>query len=410
MMCARVSVIIPVFNTRAYLSHCLESIAAQSLAEFEAIIVDDGSTDDSPALAEAFCRSDGRFRLLRHGVNRGLAAARNTGVRAARAAYVAQVDSDDTIAPGMLAALHGAAIEGDLDVVACGYREVDEDGRVLRSVVPEPRSIVFDGPPRDIFAITDPSVADKLWRRAIFTDNDLWFAEGRRYEDLGWTYRALLHCRRIRILDLAPYDYRLRRGSQTHSFGWNLLIEHVAAFELLHQAMTEAGLVAENAASFRARVRASLAYHARKVCDLSAPSPERLRYLRGILAISRIHGQQDDAAFTAADTDRIIAAIDREPPEPGDDTIAAQRERIRQLEAEAEALQALARMHEGETAVARSVALDLASTMRGPIFLLRPLATLCDMLGKATRHEGLRERARRMRAARRGLAGLGQRA
>ncbi|HWT10059.1 MAG TPA: glycosyltransferase [Roseomonas sp.] len=393
-----VSIVVAIFNATDYLARCLGSIASQSFADFEAILVDDGSTDGSAQAAEAFCRQDPRFRLLRHPANRGSAAARNTGLRAARGVYVAQVDSDDAITPDMLATLYDAAREGDFDMVACGYRELDPDGTVRRSVVPEPRTIRFDGPPRDIFALTDPSTCDKLWRRSAFAEPGIWFAEGRRYDDLGWTYRVLMQCRRIRILDRALYDYTLRPGSETHSFSWNSLIEHVAAFELLHRAMTDAGIVEHNIASFRARVRATFGYHATKVCALAPPSEERMRYLLGVLAISEAYTRDDAGAFGPDDTDAIITAIEDAGASGRDPTIVAQRERIRALMAEIKALK-------GEAATLRALANDLARTLRGPIFLLRPLAALCTGLARLGL-AGFEPNAARLRGLRARLAGL----
>lgn len=401
-----VSVIVPVFNTRDLLPRCLASIAAQTFRDFEAIVVDDGSTDGSAEVAEAFCRQDPRFRLLRHGANRGLAAARNTGLRAARGEWMASVDSDDAALPDMLATVHAAATEGDFDVVAGGLREVDMAGAVLRTVLPPARTVVFDGPPRDLFALTDPGMPTKLWRRRIPVDHGIWFVEGRRYEDLGWTYRVLMHCRRIRILDHALFDYTIRTGSQTHSFGWDALVEHIAAFEVLHGAMTEAGLVEHNLASFHARVRASLAYHAWNVCALLPPSEDRLRYLRGILAISQAYGQEDPGAFRPDDVTPIIGAIERGGTEGHDLTIAALRERIRILTAETEALKAEAQMRQGEAATLRALANDIAATLRGPIFLLRPLAALCAALARLGPAAGLKERAARLRGLRARLADL----
>lgn len=401
-----VSVIVPVFNTRDYLARCLASIADQTFRDFEAIVVDDGSTDGSAEAAEAFCRQDPRFRLLRHGTNQGLAAVRNTGLRAARGAWMASVDSDDAALPDMLATLHEVATEGDFDVVACGYREVDVAGAVLRTVRPQARTVVFDGPPRDLFAVTEPGVATKLWRRRIPVEHAIWFAEGRRYEDLGWTYRVLMHCRRIRILDSALFDYTIRTGSETRSFGWDALIDHIAAFELLHQAMTEAGLTEHNLASFQARVRASLAFHAWNVCALSPPSEARLRYLRGVLAISQAYGQEDPGAFRPDDVTPIIGAIERGGAEGHDLTIAALRGRIRALTAETEALKGEARLRQGEAAMLRALANDLAATLRGPIFLLRPLAAVCAALARLGPAAGLKERSARLRGLRARLADI----
>jgi glycosyltransferase involved in cell wall biosynthesis len=96
-----VTIVVPAYNNIEYLAECLDSIVAQTMTEWEAIVVDDGSTrGDAAAVVRA--TADARVRLIRHDCNRGLAAARNTGIRAGRCEYVLPVDSDDRLAPTYL--------------------------------------------------------------------------------------------------------------------------------------------------------------------------------------------------------------------------------------------------------------------------------------------------------------------
>lgn len=107
-----VSVVIPVFNRAHTLRRAIESVLIQEMDAWELVVVDDGSTDQSTAIPLSY--GDPRIRLLRHEANRGAAAARNTGVQAARGRYVAFLDSDDEWLPGKLAAQF-AAMEGRVD-------------------------------------------------------------------------------------------------------------------------------------------------------------------------------------------------------------------------------------------------------------------------------------------------------
>ena len=95
-----VSVVIPVFNRAHTLRRAIDSVRMQDVAAWELIVVDDGSTDPSVSLVQSY--GDPRIRLLRHETNRGAAAARNTGVQAARGRYIAFLDSDDEWLPGKL--------------------------------------------------------------------------------------------------------------------------------------------------------------------------------------------------------------------------------------------------------------------------------------------------------------------
>src|SRR5690348_15078750 len=97
----RVSVIVPVFNRAATIGRAVASVVVQTMADWELIVVDDGSADDPAGALAAL--SDARLRLLRHERNRGAAAARNTGIAAARAPLIAFLDSDDEWLPEKLA-------------------------------------------------------------------------------------------------------------------------------------------------------------------------------------------------------------------------------------------------------------------------------------------------------------------
>lgn len=91
------SIIIPVYNVEQYLDKCLKSISKQTFLDFECIIVDDGSPDNSNAIIDKYVNKDQRFKVI-HQKNMGLSAARNTGLDAAKGDYIAFVDSDDYIA------------------------------------------------------------------------------------------------------------------------------------------------------------------------------------------------------------------------------------------------------------------------------------------------------------------------
>lgn len=412
-----VSVVIPVHNVERLVPACLRSVMAQTLRDIEIICVDDASTDGSLAVLQAFARQDARIRILTHTINQGVGGARNTGVRAARGDYIASVDSDDTIDPEMLATLHATAVEGNFDVVCCGARVVDETGRVLETWIRPDATVIVTDHHRDLFDLMDPTVWNKLWRRSIFTDHDLWFASQTRHEDLGWTYGALMKARRIRTLDRPFYNYLQRMESISHSFDMAHLVDHVVVFERMRAAMIAADLVRDNAASFGRAVHGALSHHAHKARDFGTPGPETLRYLRCILAIKRTYlapGRPEEALLDAA---QIAAAIDAPP---GDDRDATLRERDTAREERDAAVAAQAAtsnrlvLQEAETARLKAETArlkahlrDLAALPRGPGFLLRGLATLRIVAGRLTGTPGMVRRGVRLRVALRRLARLG---
>ena len=126
-----VSVVVPVFRSERFVADTIRSVLAQTLGDFELIVVDDGSPDRSIAICRTF--SDPRIRY-EHQANRGLAAARNAGIRSARGRFVAFLDSDDLWAPGKLAH-HVAHLESRPEVgVSYGYSMfIDENGERMGS-------------------------------------------------------------------------------------------------------------------------------------------------------------------------------------------------------------------------------------------------------------------------------------
>ena len=121
------SVILPVYNVAPWLFECLDSVAAQTFTNFEAILVDDGSTDFSGLFCDSYARKDSRFRVI-HQSNQGVSAARNVGIEAARAPLLAFIDPDDFISPNFFDGLITALRRENADVAVSGVYYVEEDG------------------------------------------------------------------------------------------------------------------------------------------------------------------------------------------------------------------------------------------------------------------------------------------
>ena len=117
-----VSVIVPVFNCERFIEDCIDSIKSQSLTSFEALIIDDGSKDNSIQNAKSAIGDDSRFKIISHKTNRGLPAARNTGLKAAKGRYVWHVDGDDFLASWALEKAVARAEADAADVVLTAGR------------------------------------------------------------------------------------------------------------------------------------------------------------------------------------------------------------------------------------------------------------------------------------------------
>lgn len=217
----RVSVVVPVFNVEQYVAECLESLLAQTLTDLEVIVVDDGSTDRSREIVDRYAAEDPRIRVIGTD-NRGLGAARNTGLAEARGEYLAFADSDDTVPPYAYGLMAAALRQTGSDfVVGSVLRRQGEqltEPRWLRRFHARRRlGIVAEDFPEilgDVFAW------NKLYRRRFLAEQRLAFPEGVRYEDQVMLTHAYLVASTFDVLRRPVYHWRIRedRSSITQSY------------------------------------------------------------------------------------------------------------------------------------------------------------------------------------------------
>lgn len=217
-MAPLISVIVPVYNTGMYLERCLDSILNQSYQNMEIILVDDGSTDDSPQKCDLYASRDGRIRTI-HKKNGGQSSARNVGLNVCSGDYISFVDSDDWIEPDMYTTLLEQLEKYNASLVVCGRYDAYEDseeksiGKILGN------NGLFDAydilPKMTLGQASDFSVCDKLHRR------DLWqtlrFPEGEIYEDFAVMYKVLIAAKKVVLCDKPFYFYYHRKNSTVTS-------------------------------------------------------------------------------------------------------------------------------------------------------------------------------------------------
>lgn len=212
----KVSVIIPVYNVENYIHRCLNSVISQTYDNLEIILVDDGSTDDSGRICDEYKEKDGRVVVI-HKENGGQATARNLALDIATGDYIAFVDSDDYIEEDMFYSMMNEFIYNDVDIVVCGYKEVDER-RVIREEKAKD-SGTFDGVAvaRDILQDKFPRSYgwNKIFKRKLF--NTIRFPANRIYEDLAILYRLFNEAGKVRIIAPSFYNYYIVRPGNTTS-------------------------------------------------------------------------------------------------------------------------------------------------------------------------------------------------
>jgi CDP-glycerol glycerophosphotransferase len=244
-MAPRLSVVVPIYNVERYLEECLDSIAAQTFRDFECVMVDDGATDSSAAIAEAYAAKDARFRLVRQ-QNKGLGAARNTGWRnlTEGTEYLAFVDSDDTLPPGAYQLMIDTLDETGSDFCAGNVLRFRSTGFYQSGAHVKPfretrlRTHVTELPA----LVTDRTAWNKVYRRSFFDGAGLLYPEGILYEDAPVSVPHHYLAASVDVLSDHIYHWREREigdvsitQGRTNPRG---LVDRVRSMELVREWLT----------------------------------------------------------------------------------------------------------------------------------------------------------------------------
>lgn len=217
-----ISIIVPVYNVENYLRECLDSISKLKTVTWEAILVDDGSTDTSGQICDEYAKQDSRFRVI-HQKNAGVSAARNAGLDAAKGEWVWFVDSDDSINPDF--EILNTEVLDDADYVLFDMRKF-RDGEELDSLDHQKGTVkCTDLSKNDFLCKYQCNHHQRLFYKKTWLMIDyhqrLAFSLGTRVgEDLEFQYKYLTRCQRPARLDAVLYNYRLREGSATQDDGY----------------------------------------------------------------------------------------------------------------------------------------------------------------------------------------------
>lgn len=212
-----ISVIIPAYNVEEYLARCLDSVLAQTHRELEVLVINDGSTDGTAAIADAYAAKDSRVRAI-HQANAGLVAVRDRGIELAAGSYVSFVDGDDEIEPDMLERLLANAQKHDADISQCGIlycfydgREKPMHGTGALTVMDQTRGL------QELLAGTsmEPSLCNKLYAAHLMKDSCL-DTTVLNNEDLLRNAVLFSRAKRSVFEDFCGYRYWRRAGSMSN--------------------------------------------------------------------------------------------------------------------------------------------------------------------------------------------------
>ena len=213
----QITIIIPVYNVHKYLPYTIDSILAQTYKEWELLLIDDGSTDNSGKICDSYS-FDKRIRII-HQKNEGVSAARNIGIRQAQGRYIIFCDSDDIVYPTYIESLLQSITEHDADIAYCDTIQItDTETEPKRTEYNRP-DIVYRG--NAIADLPDEfyyTVWGKIYRAELIADNEIFFDNDlSRGEDMLFTYSVTLCCNKVVHHCVGLVNYRVRQGSLMRS-------------------------------------------------------------------------------------------------------------------------------------------------------------------------------------------------
>ena len=266
-----VSIIIPVFNVKPFLTESLESVIHQTYEKLEILIIDDGSSDGSERVCDEYAAKDRRIRVI-HQENKGLSAARNKGLDMMSGEIVAFLDSDDALNPRFIEEMLSSLEQTQSDVAICKY-SIHET--IERLAVQEPVGIwppIEEGTYDRIIALQalennkiNHSVWNRMYRKTLW--EKIRFPKGHVYEDIDTAYRVFNLCRRISVINEPLYLYRKRSDGIANTKSpqfindWFLAMSH---FDSFVEKMTPEVFTAEQVKTrYESRMKQMTSYYVR---------------------------------------------------------------------------------------------------------------------------------------------------
>lgn len=247
-----VTIILPIYNVAPYIIACLQSIVNQTYQKsIECLLVDDCGTDESMTLATSFVknyRGSVHFSILRHKRNRGLSAARNTGLQAAKGCYVYFLDSDDELMPDCLTLLTACLSAHHYDFVIGGMQLMGKRTQTSPLTLPHGTALMSNSHIRQAYFQQQwyTMACGKLCKRSFLLSHQLWFKEGLLHEDELWSFQLACTASSMCVVQQSTYLYKVREDSITthgvapikHARAWAEIVTEMVRYSCQHNLLT----------------------------------------------------------------------------------------------------------------------------------------------------------------------------
>lgn len=214
------SIIVPVYNAERYIERCIESVLSQTRANWELLLIDDGSTDRSWEILDKYAKREEKIRIFRQ-ENAGPGIARNRGIQEAKGDWLAFLDSDDYLSEDYLDVV---ARYSDCDIVYIDFQQVDEkENPIKRESMSTYSNLSKEQFTRAMMTGKIPWGGHrKVARRSLIVDNKIYFGDARNGEEALYSFRLMQASKNICFASERPvYMYTIREGSLSHAASIN---------------------------------------------------------------------------------------------------------------------------------------------------------------------------------------------
>lgn len=246
---SKISIIVPIYNAEKYLERCINSILVQTFTDFELILINDGSTDQSAEIMDQYARKDPRVVAI-HQKNSGVSAARNTGIRAAKGKYIGFVDADDTVEPMMYQKLYESIEHECADIAMVGWSKIIFGQKELVPIFKKNngyRVLEREKLLEKIFDENEQAIIATVWNKLINAElvKQIPFnAEIAYGEDTWYSYQLIMNSKKIVCINEALYNYYIYPGSASNGgvTGERKLI-HVIIYKKISENLRKKGYI-----------------------------------------------------------------------------------------------------------------------------------------------------------------------
>lgn len=244
------SIIIPVYNTQNYLSRCLETLVNQTFRDFEIVIVNDASTDNSEKIINEYATKYSYIKHCNLPQNIGVGNARNIGIEYANSQYISFIDSDDWVDSTYYERMVSSIIDTSADICVSGIKTEVEDVYYTKNRYNYSNNIIVD----NLFclhSLTDqynhdikisPIVNNKIYKKDLLIENNLWFNKTRRAQDIYFSFMVFVYANKVSLINDTFYHYYQRDGSATHNFSNKYIDDYFYILFTLKKTLVERNL------------------------------------------------------------------------------------------------------------------------------------------------------------------------